>query len=120
MTQEYLEVGKIVNTHGTKGEVKVIPLTNDPMRFLELKKVYIDKKNALEIVEIEEVKFQKSTVILKLKGINDINTAETLKELFLKVDRQNAVKLPEDSFFICELIGCEVFYYKENIIGILN
>ena len=77
MALDYLEVGKIVNTHGIKGEVKVIPLTDDPARFQNLKKVYIDKKGTLESVEIEAVKYQKTTVILKLKGINDLTAAET-------------------------------------------
>jgi 16S rRNA processing protein RimM len=120
MVQEYLEVGKIVNTHGIKGEVKVIPLTDDPHRFQKLKKVYIDQINSLKKVEIEEVKYQKNTVILKFKDINDLNTAETLKDLYLKVDRQNAVKLNKDSFFICDLIGCEVSDEKGRSLGLLK
>ena len=120
MIEEYLEVGKIVNTHGLKGEIKVIPLTDDPKRFLKLKKVYIDKVSSIEKVEIEDVKFQKTTVILKLKGIDDLNSAESLKELFLKVDRQDAIKLPKDSFFVCDLIGCEVFDDMGKSLGILK
>jgi 16S rRNA processing protein RimM len=120
MVQEYLEVGKIVNTHGVKGEIKVMPLTDDPQRFTKLKRVYLDKMGTLEKVDIEEVKFQKNTVILKLKGINDLNTAETLKEMFLKVDRQDAVKLPKDSFFVCDLIGCEVFEENGMSLGFLK
>jgi 16S rRNA processing protein RimM len=120
MIEEYLEVGKIVNTHGLKGEIKVIPLTDDPKRFLKLKKVYIDKVGSIEKVEIEDVKFQKTTVILKLKGIDDLNSAESLKDLFLKVDRQDAIKLPKDSFFVCDLIGCEVFDDMGKSLGILK
>lgn len=120
MIQEYLEVGKIVNTHGIKGEIKVIPLTDDPQRFKKLKKVFIDKAGSIEKVSIEDVKFQKNTVILKLKGIDDLTTAETLKDLYLKVDRQDAIKLPKDSFFVCDLIGCEVFDEKGKSLGILK
>lgn len=120
MKQEYLEIGKIVNTHGVKGEVKVIPLTDDPERFLKLKKVYMDKVTSVEFIEIENVRFHKNFVILKFKGINDLNTAETLKELYLKIDRENAVKLPKDSYFVCDLIGCEVFDDKGSSLGILN
>jgi len=117
---EHLEVGKIVNTHGVKGEVKVIPLTDNPERFKQLEWVYIDKNPVLERYNIGGIKFHKGFVIVKLKEINYMNEAETLKGLYMKVDRENAVKLPEDSFFICDLIGCEVFEEKGSRLGILK
>ena len=74
--QEYLEIGQIVNTFGVKGMVKVNPFTDDITRFDKLKKVYICKKASMEEVEIEEVKYHKNMVLLKIKGINDMNQAE--------------------------------------------
>lgn len=118
--QEYFEIGKIVNTHGLKGEVKVIPLTDDPQRFKKLKTVYIEKNSSLEQIEIEDVKFQNNMLILKIKGVNDINVAEKLRESYLKVDRKDAVKLPKDAFFICDLIDCEVIDEGGKILGILK
>lgn len=117
---EYLEVGKIINTHGVKGEVKVIPLTDNLERFNRLKWVYIDKNSVLEKYNIERVKFFKGLAIIKFKEVNDMNGAEILKGLFLKVDRENAVKLPQDSFFICDLIGCEVFEEDGSKLGVLK
>ena len=73
--QAYLEVGQIVNTFGIKGVVKVKPFTDEASRFEELKKVYICKKEKLEEVEIEEVKYHKDMVLLKVKGIDDMNEA---------------------------------------------
>lgn len=107
--QEYLNVGKIVNTHGVRGEVKVIPLTDDPHRFHDLEWVYLDRQSSLEKIWIERVKFFKKFVIIKFKTVDDMNKAETLRDLYLKVDREHAVKLPEDTFFIADIIGCEVF-----------
>jgi 16S rRNA processing protein RimM len=121
---EFLSVGKIVNTHGIKGEVKILPLTDYPERFEELKWVYMDfmpnKKTSenLQKIEIESVKYFKNTVILKFKGIDNIDSALALKNVELKVDRKHAVKLPKDSYFICDLLECDV--YNENDIKLGN
>lgn len=118
--EQYLEVGKIANTHGIKGEVKVIPLTDDPERFTKLRWVYLERNNELERLDIEGVKFLKGMVLLKFKQINDMNAAELVKGMVLKVDRKNAVKLPKDSFFICDLLGCEVLEEDGNRLGTLR
>ena len=118
--QKYFEVGQIVNTFGIKGLVKVKPFTDDPERFEELKKVYICKKDKLEEVEIEEVKYHKDMVLLKLKGIDDMNQAETLKGLYLKIDRKNAKKLPKDTYFIADLIGLDVYSDENKFLGKLE
>src|SRR5574344_1939183 len=101
--ENYLEIGQIVNTTGLKGFVKVNPFTDNIQRFEELKKVYIEYKNSLEEVEIESVRYNKNQVILKIKGIEDINQAEKYRNCFIKISRKDAVKLPEDSYFIVDL-----------------
>ena len=115
--QKYFEVGQIVNTFGVKGMLKVKPFTDDANRFEELKKVYICKKEKLEEVEIEEVKYHKDMVLLKVKGIDDMNEAEKVKGLYLKIDRKNAKKLPKDTYFIADLLGLEVYSDKEEFLG---
>jgi 16S rRNA processing protein RimM len=117
---EYLQVGKIVNTHGIRGEVKVIPLTDDPRRYDELKEVFVGTDNEKDIFYIENVKYFKNTVIIKFKESIDMNYAEKLKEMFIYVDRKNAVKLPEGRYFIFDLIGMEVFELDGNRLGILK
>ncbi len=118
--QEYLQVGKIINTHGVRGEVKVIPLTDDPQRFRQLKWVYTGDDNSKEIFNIESIKFFKNTVIVKFNNISGMDEAEKLKGLYMYVDRQNAVKLPKDAYFICDLIGMEVFDENRGKLGILK
>lgn len=115
--QKYFEVGQIVNTFGVKGMLKVKPFTDDANRFEELKKVYICKKEKLEEVEIEEVKYHKDMVLLKVKGIDDMNEAEKVKGLYLKIDRKNAKKLPKDTYFIADLLGLQVYSDKEELLG---
>lgn len=115
--QKYFEVGQIVNTFGIKGDVKVKPFTDDVERFEELKKVYICKKEKLEEVEIEQVKYHKDMVLLKLKGIDNMNEAEKLKGLYLKIDRKNAKKLPKDTYFIADLLGLEVYSDENEYLG---
>ena len=117
MKQEYFEVGQIVNTFGVKGLLKVKPFTDDAQRFEELKTVYICKKDELKKVEIEEVKYHKDMVLLKVKGIDDLNEAEKYKGLFLKIDRKDAKKLPEDTYFIADLLGLEVYTQEGILLG---
>jgi 16S rRNA processing protein RimM len=105
---EYLQIGEIVNTHGIKGEVKIIPLTDSQERFDELDWVYIDRNGSLDKLKIESIKHIKNSVILKLKDIDTVEAAEAMKGLFLVVDRKNAVKLPIHSYFVCDILGSEV------------
>lgn len=106
--QTKFEIGEIVNTFGIKGEVKVIPYTDDINQFKKIKNVYIKDKN----VEIESAKFHKNFVILKLKGIDTIQDAEMLRNEMISVNRSNK-KLPEDTYYIADLIGLNV-YSDEN------
>ena len=109
---DYLQVGKIVNTHGVKGEVKLLPLTDDISRFDDLERVFVESDGTMTRYDIQSVKYFKGMVIIKLAGIDDPETAAALKGCFALVDRENAVKLPEDTYFICDIIGCSV--YDEN------
>ena len=75
------------------------------------------KNKKLEKKEIEEVKYHKNLVLLKIKGIDDINDTEQYKNCYLKIDRKNAAKLPEDSYFITDIIGIEVFTEDGELLG---
>ena len=115
--QKKLEIGQIVNTFGIKGQLKVKPFTDDMERFEELKTVYICKKNEMKKVEIEDVKYNKQCVLLKVKGIEDLTEAEKYKGLFLKIDRKDAKKLPKDTYFIADILGLEVYTDEGELLG---
>lgn len=108
MNDDKLRVGVITSAHGIHGEVNVFPTTDDPKRFKKLKKLYIDTKKQLLEREIEEVKFFKNMVILKFKDHDDRNEAEKYRNCDLLIDREDAVPLGRDEYFICDVIGLEV------------
>ena len=115
--EDLLEIGQIVNSYGIKGFFKVVPFTDDITRFDKLKTVYIEKNKKLLSMEIEEVKYHKNLVLLKLKGIDDINDTEQYKNCYLKIDRKDAVELQENSYFIVDLIGMEVVTDEGVLLG---
>lgn len=114
---EYFEIGQIVNTYGIKGFLKVVPYTDDIKRFEKLKSVYIEQKNKKTEGIIEEVKYSKNLVLLKIKGIDTIEDAEKYKNAILKIERKDAVELPENSYFIVDLIGLDVFTTEGENLG---
>ena len=115
--KEFLEIGQIVNSYGIKGFAKVVPFTDDITRFEKLKTVYVEYKNKLEELTIQEVKYHKNLILLKIKGIDTIEEIEKYRNCYLKINRKDAVKLPEDTYFIVDLIGLEVFDEEENLLG---
>lgn len=115
--KEYLEVGKIVNTSGLKGLLKGSPLTDDITRFEDLETIYIQKAKELIEFKIQDVKYNKNMVLLKLEGIDDITEAEKYKNCYIKINREDAVELEEDSYFIVDIIGSEVFTEEGEDLG---
>ena len=118
--QEYFEIGQIVNTFGIKGELKVKPFTDDMERFEELNSIYVVKKEQLIEYEIEQVKYQKNQVILKLKNVDDMNTAEKLKGCYIQIHRKDARELPEGTYFIADIIGSQVITDDGKNLGIVD
>ncbi|CAG9363701.1 16S rRNA processing protein RimM [Clostridium perfringens] len=102
--EDLLVVGQIINTHGLRGEMKVMPLTEDMRRFDYLEYVILKGQK----IKVEGVKYFKDKVILKLEGINSIEEAEKLKRIYLEIEREDAIELEEDEYFIVDLVGCTV------------
>lgn len=111
-----LEVGQIVNSYGIKGFLKVVPLVDDNNQFKEFKRLYIQKNKELKI---QEVKFSKNLVLLKVEGIDIIEDALKLKNLYLYAKRED-IKLEEGAHFIVDLIGLEVYTEEGKLLGILK
>lgn len=115
---EYVVIGKIINTHGIKGDLKIYPYTEDIERFSNLENVYIgkDKKK----FEVDRVKYHKEMVLLKLKEFDNINEVIHFKDELLYIDEKNTVKLPKNNYFIHDLIDCKVYDMDENYIGYIE
>lgn len=118
--EQLLQVGVISSTHGVRGEVKVFPTTDDANRFKKLKKVILDTGMKKKELEIQGVKFFKQFVILKFKGIDNINDIEKYKGKSLYVTRENSVKLKKDEYFIADLIDMQVVLEDGTLLGILT
>lgn len=86
--EDLLKVGVITTTHGVRGEAKVYPTTDEPERFLELDYVLLDTGRELRKLEIKNVKFFKNLVILKFKGVDNINDIEKYKGRDLWIPRE--------------------------------
>ncbi len=108
-----LEIGQIVNTHGLRGDLKVIPWCDDPEIFDELAYVIIDGKE----YDIEKSRMQKNMVLLKLSGIDDINDAEKYRNKVLTVPREELGELPDGTYYICDLLECGVITDEGRDLG---
>lgn len=100
---ELIETGKIVNTHGVRGELKVVPWTDDPAVFCDFSSVTVDNTP----YTVTAVRFQGPNVLLKLKGINDMTAAEGLKNKIIYAPRED-FDLPEGTYFVADLLGLTV------------
>ena len=118
--EKQLQVGVISSTHGVCGEVKVFPTTDDVTRFRQLKKVYLDTGREMLPLEIQNVKFFKQFAILKFKGIDNINDIEKYRGKSLMIDREDAVDLDEDEYFIADMIGMKVYTEDGSEFGTLK
>lgn len=118
--QEFMRVGVIANTHGIKGEVKVYPTTDDKERFSLLKAVYIDTGEEKLCKKISSVRYFKNMAILKFKGINSINDVEQYKGMDLLIDREDALPLEENEYYIADVIGADVLLTDGKKFGVLK
>ncbi len=119
MDNDLFRVGVITTTHGVKGEVKVFPTTDDPARFKKIKKVILDDKKKQIELEIQQARFFKNMVILKFKGIDNINDVEKYRQAELYVTRDMAIPLQKDEYYISDLIGLSVVSDEGEDLGSL-
>ena len=114
---KYLEIGQIVNTFAIKGMVKIKPFTDDINRFDKLKKVYIKNKDGKKEYQIQEVKYHKNMVLMKLEGIDTVEQADLLRQSYLLVNRDDEEPLEEGVYYIVDLIGLEVYTDEGVLLG---
>ena len=105
MKKQFLEAGKIVNTHGIRGEVKIMPYTDTPDLLAEFDRLFIGKDR--QELFIEHSRVFKNMVIAKIEGVNTPEEAEKLRNKMLFMHRDD-LELDDDTYFIQDLIGMEV------------
>ena len=105
MKKQYLEAGKIVTTHGIRGEVKIMPYTDYPELLCDFDRLFIGKDH--REIGVERSRVFQNTVIAKLEGIDTPEAAEKLRNKILYMHRDD-LELDEDTYFIQDPIGMEV------------
>jgi 16S rRNA processing protein RimM len=118
--EDFLRIGVITTTHGVRGEVKVFPTTDDPSRFQRLDALWVQTAKGKERRKIEQVKFFKQFVILKLEGISDMDQALLYKNCDLLISRDEALPLAEDEYYISDIIGLSVVTDTGERLGIVK
>ncbi|QSX06574.1 ribosome maturation factor RimM [Sedimentibacter sp. zth1] len=113
--KDYIKVGKIVNTHGVKGCVKVIALTDDVDRFDELDYVYTEIDNRKR--KIENVFYRKGMAFIEFEGITNMVDAEKFKETYVSIEESQLKDLPKDTYYVFELEGLDVYSTEGELIG---
>lgn len=119
---EYLDIGKIVNTHGLKGEVKVVRITDFDERFKPGNQVFLFLANRSDPLEltIENHRQHKQFDMLRFKGLESINDVESFKQGMLKISKTDQHTLEKGSYYYHEIIGCEVKTTSGETIGVIS
>lgn len=120
MQEPMYKVGKIVNTHGIKGEVRVFRMTDIEDRFKVGNKLYIDLKGQTKSLIIDRHRKHKEYDLLHFEGLNHIEDVEPFKNKYLKITKNQLATLDEGQFYFHEIIGCEVWTTTDEKIGIID
>lgn len=113
-----ISVGKILNFHGIKGEVKVGYTKGKEQLIESLEKVFVTKNGIQQEYTVKSVRFHKQFALIKFEEINSINDVEEIKGFEIKIPKEQAEsELTEDEFFVSDLIGAEVFNVDGEKIG---
>lgn len=106
MLKTYIDTGKIVNTHGLRGDVKLEAWTDDPELFFDIETLYLDAQGQQPLT-IQNVRMQKGMVLLKFEGIDTIEAAEKLRNKIVYIHRDD-IPLEEGEYLIQDLLGCSI------------
>lgn len=115
---EFIQVAKIINSHGIKGAVKVFLLTSNVERFKKKCNFYIDKSTVVTVKSVRKV--SEDIAILEFNEYNNINDILKFKNLGLFVDENDVDELSDGEYYIYKLIGLDVFDQNDNIVGKLK
>ncbi|MFC5649035.1 ribosome maturation factor RimM [Paenibacillus solisilvae] len=123
MEEQWLSVGKVVNTHGIRGDLKVISQTDFiEERFAvgsELILLSPDHSQQLKVT-VQSSRLHKELIIVKLKGYDNINDVEKYKGWSLKVTKDNLVELEEGEYYHHQIIGCRVVTEEGEELGVIS
>lgn len=115
--KDRIRIGKIIKSHGLKGEFKIYPYSSDTSAFKTYKNIYVEDISS--VYEFQHIKMMNNLLIAKFKGVNDIDDLPKFIGKSIFIDYAEKRKMEKDEYLISELIGMKV-YYKEDFIGIVD
>ncbi|MGZ9584668.1 ribosome maturation factor RimM [Paenibacillus marinisediminis] len=123
MTEKLYTVGMIANTHGIRGELKVVSHTDFPEeRFAPKSSLYIQHPNNEQTISVtvERSRLHKNVYMVKFVGLDDINDVEKYKGWFLKISDVDRDQLEEDEYYYSDIIGCQVVTDEGEELGVIK
>lgn len=118
--KDLISIGKIAGTYGYRGMVRIIPLTDFPERFKELKKAIIWQKNKVRDVMVEEARPHGNVYLLKIEGIDSREAAQEYNNALLKIEPSQVYPLPEGYYYHFQLQGLSVYDKEKGLLGELT
>lgn len=119
MTDKMFDVGKIINTHGVRGEVKVMRMTDVEERFNVGATLYVVQNDQLTKLIVESHRIHKEYDLIKFKGYENINDVEPFKNAYLKIKEEQLAELAENEYYVHEIIECQVFTVHGEFLGVV-
>ncbi len=117
---EFFRIGRIVRPHGVHGAVKLEPMSDSLLRYKGLKQAYIERNGVREPITVSDVGVKEGAVYMSISCSTSRDDAEMLRGAYISVDRAHAMKLPKDTYFVEDLIGCKVFDDAGNELGTIT
>jgi len=114
-------IGRIVSPFGNKGELKVLPLTDFPERFLSMKRVRLSLPDGTErTASVAGTRWHKAFLLLKIEGCDTISDAEALRDAHIVVSSEERVSLPQDSYYVDDIVGLRVLTEDGRDVGVIR
>lgn len=117
MQERMFNIGKVINTHGVKGEVKVFRMTDFGERFSPGNTVYLTNDTGLKELVIDTHRVHKGFDLIQFKGHDAIDFVESFKGAYLQIYESQQAELEENAYYFHEIIGCDVFSDTGEAIG---
>ncbi|MCD7792169.1 MAG: ribosome maturation factor RimM [Oscillospiraceae bacterium] len=115
MKQEFIETGVVANTHGVRGEVKIVPWTDEPDTLCGYKRLFIEGRE----YPVRSARVHGGNVLVNLTGVEDVNAAMLLKGKTVYIARED-IRLPDGAFLLADIIGARVVDERGGEVGVLT
>ncbi|WP_189012843.1 ribosome maturation factor RimM [Paenibacillus marchantiophytorum] len=121
MSEKLVTIGKVVNSHGIRGELKIVPETDFPERFDKGNSlIIVDSQNKQTPVTVLSSRLHKNVFIIQFAGFTDINEVEKFKGSLLKIESTQQQPLDEGEYYYSEIIGCNVITEDGQELGLVS